>query len=165
MLTVLLVIDVLVCAGLIGLILIQHGKGADVGAAFGSGASQTVFGSQGSGSFLTRSTAVLAVLFFIISLSLSYLYGQTPQSRSVVDSMAPKQESAPPQDTGTGLPPRPASDVPNGSAPAGQGAAKDTVNIPELNPSAKPNNAPAPVSGSGNAPANTQQKPADVPAP
>jgi preprotein translocase subunit SecG len=71
--TILLVLQVLVAVGLIGLILIQHGKGADAGAAFGSGASSTVFGSQGSSSFLTKATAILAFVFLANSLSLAYI--------------------------------------------------------------------------------------------
>ena len=71
---VLLVFQVVVAASLIGFILIQHGKGADAGAAFGSGASSTVFGSQGSGNFLTKTTAVLAFLFLSNSL-FAWLYG------------------------------------------------------------------------------------------
>ncbi|MGD8743269.1 MAG: preprotein translocase subunit SecG [Granulosicoccaceae bacterium] len=70
---VLLVIHVFIAGGLIGLILIQHGKGADAGAAFGSGASSTVFGSRGSASFLTRLTGILATLFFISSFVLGAL--------------------------------------------------------------------------------------------
>ena len=74
--TILLVIHVLIALALIGLVLIQHGKGADMGAAFGSGASTTVFGARGAGSFLTRTTAVLAALFFATSLVVDTL--QTP---------------------------------------------------------------------------------------
>ena len=83
----LLVVHVLIAVGLIGLVLIQQGKGADAGAAFGSGASGTMFGSRGAASFLTRTTAILATLFFITSLSLAYLAGQKPESSSVVDSL------------------------------------------------------------------------------
>ena len=74
--TVLLALQVLVAVALIGIILIQHGKGADAGAAFGSGASSTVFGAQGSGNFLTRTTSVLALIFLVNSLALSYIAGQ-----------------------------------------------------------------------------------------
>jgi preprotein translocase subunit SecG len=70
--TILTVAQVFFSIGLIGLVLIQHGKGADAGAAFGSGASQTVFGSQGTGSFLTRITAIIATLFFLTSMALAY---------------------------------------------------------------------------------------------
>ena len=73
---VLLVFQVVVAVSLIGFILIQHGKGADAGAAFGSGASSTVFGSQGSGNFLTKTTAVLAFLFLSNSLALGYMATQ-----------------------------------------------------------------------------------------
>ncbi|MFM2484379.1 preprotein translocase subunit SecG [Celerinatantimonas yamalensis] len=73
MYNILLGVYLLVSLGLIGLVLIQQGKGADMGASFGSGASNTVFGSSGSGNFLTRSTAVLATLFFVISLALGHL--------------------------------------------------------------------------------------------
>ena len=71
--TVLFVLQVLVAMALIGFILIQQGKGADAGAAFGSGASSTVFGSQGSGNFLTKTTTVLAMIFLANSLTLAYL--------------------------------------------------------------------------------------------
>ena len=71
--TILLVLQVIVAVGLIGLILIQHGKGADAGAAFGSGASSTVFGSQGSSNFLTKTTAILAFVFLANSLGLAYI--------------------------------------------------------------------------------------------
>lgn len=87
MTTILLALLVLVALSLIVLILLQHGKGADVGAAFGSGASQTVFGSQGSANFLTRTTAVLATLFFIISLTLAANSGKARKAPSVTDSV------------------------------------------------------------------------------
>jgi len=69
---ILTVVHLLLALGLIGLVLLQHGKGADAGAAFGSGASATVFGARGSGSFLTRSTAILATAFFLTSMVLAY---------------------------------------------------------------------------------------------
>ena len=70
---ILLIIQVLVALSLIGFILIQHGKGADAGAAFGSGASNTVFGAQGSGNFMTRTTTVLAFVFLANSLALAWI--------------------------------------------------------------------------------------------
>lgn len=69
--TLVVVVHVVIAVALVGLILIQQGKGADAGAAFGGGASQTVFGSQGSGSFLTRVTTILAIVFFVTSFSLA----------------------------------------------------------------------------------------------
>jgi len=80
--TVLLILQVLVAIALIGIILIQHGKGADAGAAFGSGASSTVFGAQGSGNFLTRTTSVLALVFLLNSLALAYIAGQRVQTNT-----------------------------------------------------------------------------------
>src|ERR1700679_2058976 len=77
---ILLVVHIIVAAALIGLILLQHGKGAQTGAAFGSGASQTVFGSQGSGGFLSRATGFLAALFFLLSILLSYIVARSNHS-------------------------------------------------------------------------------------
>jgi len=82
--TIVLAIYVLVCVGLIGMILIQQGKGADAGANFGggsSGASDSLFGSQGSGNFLSKTTAILATTFFCIALFLSYSSGQKISSK------------------------------------------------------------------------------------
>lgn len=70
---IMLMIHVVIAIAIIGLVLIQHGKGADIGAAFGSGASGTVFGSQGSGGFLFKLTGGLAMAFFATSLTLGYI--------------------------------------------------------------------------------------------
>ena len=78
---VLLVLDAL---ALIGLVLLQQGKGADVGAAFGSGSSGTVFGSSGGANFLTRLTTFFAVLFFVLSFSLAYLAKERTQSSTTL---------------------------------------------------------------------------------
>ncbi len=83
--TVILAIHIIVAITLIGLILIQQGKGADAGAAFGGGgggASATVFGSQGSGNFMTKTTAILATIFFITSLFLSFLSGKISEQKA-----------------------------------------------------------------------------------
>ena len=72
-----IIVHVLIAMAITGLILIQHGKGADMGASFGAGASQTVFGSQGSGNFLSRTTAILSALFFATSFALAILAKQT----------------------------------------------------------------------------------------
>ena len=82
---VLLSLYLIVAIALIGFILLQHGKGASMGASFGAGASNTVFGSVGSGNFLTHSTAVLATLFFIISLAISALYARQDNNAGKVD--------------------------------------------------------------------------------
>lgn len=84
--TLLLVLQVFVALTLIGFILIQHGKGADAGAAFGSGSSGTVFGSQGSGNFMTKTTTVLAVVFLINSLALGYLATQRQAPTSLIEN-------------------------------------------------------------------------------
>lgn len=86
--TVLVVVHLFLAIGLVGLILIQHGKGADMGAAFGSGASSTVFGSAGAGNFLSRATAVLATAFFITSLVLAYFAMQAHQSEDPLADLA-----------------------------------------------------------------------------
>src|SRR6201986_1132637 len=71
--TLIIVVQLLSALGIIGLVLLQHGKGADMGAAFGSGASGSLFGATGSANFLSRSTAVLAAIFFVTTLTLTYL--------------------------------------------------------------------------------------------
>ncbi len=97
------IVHILICVGLVGLILIQHGKGADAGAAFGGGASGTVFGSQGSTSFLSRTTAVLATLFFATCLMLAYFSIQRIEPQSALESVEPiTEESTIP--TGSELP-------------------------------------------------------------
>lgn len=85
---IVLSLHVLIAVLMVGLILIQHGKGADAGAAFGGGASGTVFGSKGSGSFLTRSTAILATSFFITSLTLAYLGGNRTAPDNIIDKLS-----------------------------------------------------------------------------
>ncbi len=89
--TLAVVVHVLLAASIIGLVLLQRGKGADAGAGFGAGASGTVFGSRGSGSFLSRTTAIMATLFFVTSLGLSYLFSQGSAPTSVVDRVQTQQ--------------------------------------------------------------------------
>lgn len=88
-----LMIHVIIAVVLIGLVLIQHGKGADIGATFGSGASSTLFGSQGTGSFLFKLTGGLALTFFITSLMLSYLVSM--QYQKAEQPVMPQQTSVP----------------------------------------------------------------------
>jgi preprotein translocase subunit SecG len=88
---VLTIIHILVAAGVIGLVLLQQGRGADAGAGFG-GASNTLFGARGAASFLSRTTAVLATLFFLTSLSLAYMAGNTDnKAHDIMD--VPQAES------------------------------------------------------------------------
>ena len=83
--SIMLIAHVLISAAIIGLVLLQRGKGADAGAAFGAGASGTVFGARGSSNFLSRSTAILALLFFLSSLSLAYLGSRQAPTESLMD--------------------------------------------------------------------------------
>jgi preprotein translocase subunit SecG len=131
--TVLMVVQVLTAASLIGFILIQQGKGADAGAAFGSGASATVFGARGSGNFLSRTTSVLAAIFLANSLTLAWIAKERmTKATSVMETAvtqpaepagstpgpaAPAQNAATaPAETKSEAPAAPASDVP--AAPA-----------------------------------------------
>lgn len=87
--TALLAIHILVAIGIVGLVLMQHGKGADAGAAFGAGAaggaSGSVFGAKGSSNFLSRSTAILATVFFLTSLSMAYMFRTAEVPSSLMD--------------------------------------------------------------------------------
>ncbi|MCU7914564.1 MAG: preprotein translocase subunit SecG [Candidatus Thiodiazotropha sp. (ex Gloverina cf. vestifex)] len=112
--TILIVFHLFLAIGLVGLILIQHGKGADMGAAFGSGASGTVFGSKGSASFLTRLTAGLATLFFITSMVMAYFASQRDggvdvlegfQQPPAVEVEVQPQTDIPPVPVNTDMPP------------------------------------------------------------
>jgi preprotein translocase subunit SecG len=105
--TLILAVQMLSALGMIGLILIQHGKGADMGAAFGSGGSGSLFGASGSANFLSRTTAVLAAVFFVCTLALAYFGNVRPTtSGSVLENTvttdpatAPAQPVVPPQPT------------------------------------------------------------------
>jgi preprotein translocase subunit SecG len=122
------IIHVLIALALIGLILIQHGKGADMGAAFGSGASSTVFGSQGSASFLSRTTAILAAIFFITSLSLAYFSANVRGPGSVVEKIQP-------------LAPPPVSELPTTSTPVAPAAGASELPPTAATTAAKPEEA------------------------
>ena len=121
---ILLVVQVLLSITLITLVLLQHGKGADAGAAFGSGASATVFGARGSGNFLTRATAVVAVLFFITCLALAYIATNREGPSSVMDSVVDTQ-GAQPAPASTVLQQSESADLPPMDAPAAADAATD----------------------------------------
>lgn len=114
---IILAVQMLTALAMIGLILIQHGKGADMGAAFGSGGSGSLFGASGSANFLSRTTAVLATVFFVATLALAYLGNQrTPSVGSVLEGPAAAV---------------PASSAP---APASQPAASAEVPAPAAEP-------------------------------
>ncbi|NNC24491.1 preprotein translocase subunit SecG [Salinisphaera sp. USBA-960] len=93
--SILVTTQVVVALSLVGLILLQHGKGADAGAAFGSGASGTVFGAKGSANFMSRATAGLAIAFFALSLTLAYLVNAGSTGGSSVTSSLPAQTANP----------------------------------------------------------------------
>ncbi|OZG71701.1 preprotein translocase subunit SecG [Hahella sp. CCB-MM4] len=95
--TLVVVVHVIVAAGVIGLVLLQQGKGADMGAAFGAGASQTLFGSQGSGNFLTKMTSLLAIVFFVSSFALAVFAKQKSEEIAQQDFVPQVIESAPEQ--------------------------------------------------------------------
>lgn len=157
--TILTVIHILAALGIIGLVLIQHGKGADAGAAFGAGAaggaSGSVFGAQGSGNFLSRSTAVLATVFFVTSLSLAYMAQSAKEKPTSMLDAATKIEQ---QQKAAG------SDVP--APAAGSEAAQ---NAPESMKSDVPTapsseaSTDAPTMDSTAQTGDASEKPADVP--
>ena len=109
---IILAVQMLAALGMIGLILVQHGKGADMGAAFGSGGSGSLFGATGSANFLSRTTSVLAGVFFACTLALAYFGGSRPvQSNSVLNQPAAVAPAAPAASD-------PAAQIPAGAAPA-----------------------------------------------
>jgi preprotein translocase subunit SecG len=117
--TLLLGLHVVVAAALIGFVLLQHGKGADMGAAFGSGSSGSLFGAAGSANFLSRTTAILATVFFLSSLGLTYL----ASNRSAVGPGDVMKQGVMQNSQKAPEPPTKAAEVPAGTAPAAQPAA------------------------------------------
>lgn len=112
--TLIIVLHVLAALCVIALVLLQHGKGADMGAAFGSGSAGSLFGASGSANFLSRTTAVMAAVFFLTSLGLTYLSSHKGQERGVMST----HEEAP-ADPAAAIP------APTSPAPqAGQGESK-----------------------------------------
>ncbi len=91
--SVILAVHILVAIAIIGLVLMQHGKGADMGAAFGSGASGSLFGATGSANFLSRTTGILAAVFFATSLALAYIGSNKPKTTGSVMQEAVQSES------------------------------------------------------------------------
>ena len=134
--TLIIVVQLLSALGVIGLVLLQHGKGADMGAAFGGGSSGSLFGASGSANFLSRSTAVLATIFFLTSVGLTYLGSQRGVPQGVMekgvmeralpakpsDVPAPKSSEVPaPASSSSNAVPAPASP---GSTPVGSGSSE-----------------------------------------
>lgn len=120
--SVLLIFQVIISISLVTFVLLQHGKGADAGAAFGSGASSTVFGSRGSASFLSRTTAILATLFFVNSLAMAYLISSTTTTQSVVEQSVMQEEMVQEE--------APVSDIPTESAAPGDVPVDTPADVP-----------------------------------
>ena len=117
---VVLAVQMLAALGMIGLILVQHGKGADMGAAFGSGSSGSLFGASGSANFLSRTTAILAAVFFAATLALAYFGNARPAGAgSVLETPAAAMPAA-----------NPAAAAASGAAPAPAAAASGAAQIP-----------------------------------
>lgn len=155
--TILLVVHVLISVMIVALIMIQRGKGAEAGAAFGAGASGTVFGARGSANFLSRSTAILAAMFFMTSLGLAYMGSQRTGPDSLMNQVptgqvAPGVSAAPgttPESTGpqAGGTKVPASELP--SLPAAAVPAKAPAQAPAKAPATKAPATPGAADGSG----------------
>ena len=124
-LILILVVHVLTALGIIGLVLLQHGKGADMGAAFGSGASGSLFGATGSANFLSRTTAVLAAIFFLTSLGLAYVATHRPKAGSGGVMDAVKEQPAAPVPSSVPVPSAPAPAGAKAAAPAADSGAGD----------------------------------------
>jgi preprotein translocase subunit SecG len=130
----LLVLHVLIAVAICGFVLLQHGKGADMGAAFGSGASGSLFGAAGSANFLSRTTAVLAAVFFLSSLGLTYFAttrattrGSVPQG--VMERTAPQKADGVPAAPGTT--PAPATQPPPAGGTPSEPAGSKSGEIPK----------------------------------
>jgi preprotein translocase subunit SecG len=149
-LTLVLVVHVIVCIALILIILLQSGKGADIGAVFGGGSSQTVFGSSGAGTFLSKITIAAAVIFMLTSIILTYFSGKgLVKERSLVT------EQSVPAATSQETVPAPAATGSDTGAAKPEGGASPGASVPT--PSQAPAAAPA-----GGAPAGGGDKPPDA---
>jgi preprotein translocase subunit SecG len=113
--TLTLIVHVLAALAIIGLVLLQHGKGADMGAAFGGGASGSLFGATGSANFLSRATAILATIFFISSLGLTWFSAHRTEAQGVMGRQPASQAPAPAPQSAPSVP-APAPDKPAADA-------------------------------------------------
>jgi preprotein translocase subunit SecG len=156
--TVLVAIQMLSALVMIGLILVQHGKGADMGAAFGSGGSGSLLGVSGSANFMSRATGVLATVFFVCTLALAYFSGVRPVSSGSILERA-----------GVSAPAETASGAAAGAASGASGAASGSAPIPTAaSPSVAPaasaaSTAPAPAVTPAPAPASAASGAAPIP--
>ena len=122
--TLLLVIHRLAALALVGRVLLQHGKGADVGAAFGSGSAGSVFGASGSANFLSRATAIAALVFFLTSLGLTYFSGTRSEHKGVMATHPATEEKSLPAQIPTTTPAAPTAPAAGQSAPAADPGSK-----------------------------------------
>jgi preprotein translocase subunit SecG len=121
-----LILHVLAAIGICGLVLLQHGKGADVGAAFGSGVSGSLFGASGSANFLSRANAILALVFFLTSLGLTYVSSRKSDSRGIMADHPTPAQTVPGQPPGQSAPTTvPAPSAPAPAAPGDGGRAQE----------------------------------------
>jgi len=137
--TIILIVHILAAMAIIGLVLLQHGKGADAGAAFGAGAaggvSGSVFGAQGSSNFLSRTTAILATVFFVTSLSLAYLSHNTKAApTSIMEKTTVSEQPKPAPEPAPAVP----SDVPQLPNEAPQAPVSEKANPESQAPVDKP---------------------------
>jgi preprotein translocase subunit SecG len=129
---IIIVAHVVVALGIIGLVLLQHGKGADMGSGFGGGASSSLFGATGSANFLSRATAALATVFFILSLALAYIASNRPhEGGSVVDRMAAPQKPAANQEEKKDAPAASKEDKKDAPAPAAPAEGAKDRSVPQ----------------------------------
>ena len=110
---ILIVIHIVVCVALIMIVLLQTGKGADMGAAFGGGSSQTLFGSTGASTFLSKATTGAAIIFMLTSLALAYMSTQRTGGESIMDKAAAPVEQPAPAAPAQGEPSTPAVTTPD----------------------------------------------------
>jgi preprotein translocase subunit SecG len=116
--TILIIVHVIVCVALIMIVLLQTGKGADMGAAFGGGGSQTLFGSTGASTFLSKATTGAAIIFMLTSLALAYVSSHRTADSIIKSAPAPVEQPAPATQSGAA---QQESSAPAQSAPAAQG--------------------------------------------
>ncbi|HEY8069966.1 MAG TPA: preprotein translocase subunit SecG [Burkholderiales bacterium] len=133
--SILIVVHVLIAAAIIGLVLLQHGKGADMGSGFGGGASGSLFGATGSANFLSRATAVLATVFFLTSLGLAYMATNKPRATGGVLDASKALQSAPAKENPAKAPEKAAADKPaaesSGAAPKAPAEPAKSKDVPQ----------------------------------
>jgi preprotein translocase subunit SecG len=141
--TLVLMGHLVVCVLIVALVLLQRGKGADAGTGFGAGASGTVFGARGSANFFSRSTAVLATLFFVTSLSLAYLASRVTAPRGILEGSVLEQETEAPSTELPVLLPRDGAVETSTTSEAAQSSAPGAAELPDLGEESTQTQSPA----------------------